>query len=329
MRLISILSRPPATIFLSTLMLLPTAPALAQHDCVPYTPTPASGNFDNNWSDSADHDVYQFTVPDDPAGGYVTVELTTTAPARPWLNVSYQQAGPAISSGGTTDANPQEITVVFEVAASQTYWLEVFEFQHPPEEDHPWPYQLSWTFTSRPDCYEPNDGVPNSWPAPTGTARLIPLEQVIEATSIAGHLGPGIAAGDAHNFDWYEIMLASSSEISIGTLQVPTDQAIKLRLWDSNGVVRLETGNPVVGRTIHAGPALLAPGSYYLETYPFVRGLGSVRTSPGQAVPSHFDRPYQLVVTTEPLGTGCGFYSVFCDDLETGDTTEWSSHVPP
>jgi len=317
----------PIPVLMALCLSLPI-PALAEHDCVPYQPTQAGGSFDDTWSDPGDHDEYSFTVPDDPAGGYVTVEFSTPAPVRPWLNLTVEQGGAAISSGGTTDANPHEITVVFEVAASQTYWLEVFEFLPAPIDDHPWPYQLSWSFTSRPDCYEPNNGTPNSWPAPEATARAIPLELVIEATSIAGHLEAGIAGGDAHNFDWYKFTLPSPTEISMGTLRVPSDQRIKLTLRDGTGLAKMATGNPDLGGLVQAGPTLLQAGTYYLEVYPFVRGLGYVRPSLGESIPSHFDQPYQLVVTAGPLDVECGFQPLFCDRFESGDTSFWSVTVP-
>jgi len=314
---------------IAALCLLHIVPASAQHDCIPYEPTEAGGNFDNAWSDSEDRDEYQFTVPNDPAGGYVTIQFTTPAPVRPWLNLTYQQHGAAISSGGTSDGNPHEITVVFEVAASQTYWLEVFEFLSVPDEQHPWPYQLSWSFTSRPDCYEPNNGTPNSWPGPTATSREIPLEEIIEATSIAGHLAASIAGGDEHNYDWFDFTLASQTELSIGTLMVPTDQRIKMRLWDQNGTARMDTGNPELGGLAQAGPTTLSPGTYFLEVSPFVRGFGSARPSLGEPIPSHFDRSYQLVVTTEDLDVECGFRSLFCDGFESGDTARWAVTAIP
>jgi hypothetical protein len=315
-------------LILSALCLSLPIPALAQHDCIPYQPSDAGGDFDNDWSDPNDIDEYQFTVPNDPAGGYVTVEFRTAAPVRPWLNLTAEQGDAAISGGGTTDSNPHEISVVFEVAAGETYWLEVYEFVPAPINDHPWAYELSWTFTSRVDCYEPNNGTPASWPDPISTARAIPLEQVIVATSIAGHIDYTIPAGSAHNFDWYEVTLSSPTEISIGTLHVPSDQKIKLTMRDSSNSAVMGTGNPELGGLIQAGPTLLSAGTYYLEVYPFDRGLSDVRPSRGEPIPSHFDQPYHLVVTAQPLDVECGFMPLFCDGFESGDALEWSFFMP-
>lgn len=300
--------------------------AESQHDCVPYTPSMAEGSFDNTWSVPSEQDDYQFTVPSDPGGGYVTIEFSTTAPASPWMTVLVAGHPGSISSGGTNPPGGQQITVVFEVAPGQTYDIEVSEFLNAPIEDHPVSYQLSWTFTGKADCYEPNDGR-DIWPDPQAVSKAIPLEQVIEAYSLAGHITNSIVSTHDNNYDWYDVTLAASTNISLATLKVPADQKLKLRLFNEAQSVVMESSNPVLGGTIQVGPTLLPAGTYYLETLPFDRGASSARPSAGEPVPDHFNTSYKLVVTAQPIPS-CGYQAVFCDDFETGDSILWSSTNP-
>ncbi|MEN8163222.1 MAG: hypothetical protein ABFS37_03755 [Acidobacteriota bacterium] len=318
----------PVSILLSltTVLLLASTYAGAQHDCVPYEPSTAQGSFDNTWSVPNEQDIYQFTVPSDPGGGYVTVTFSTIAPASPWLTLLVSGPPGSISSGGTNPAGEQDITVVFEVAPSQTYQVEVTEFLNAPVDDHPVPYQLSWSYTGRADCYEPNDGR-DIWPDPQSSAKEIPLETVIEAYALAGHIDNYVIVTDDNNYDWYDFTLNAPTEISVGTLQVPSDQKMRLRVFNEAGSMVMATDNPDLGGTVQAGPTLLAEGTYYLEAAPFDRGSSAVRPTAGQAIPDHFNTPYQLVVTAEPLDP-CGFQVVFCDDFETGNTDFWDLISP-
>lgn len=307
-------------------ILLTPLSAESQHDCVPYVPSTASGSFDNTWAVPGEQDDYQFTVPADPGGGYVTIDFNTTAPSSPWLRVFVAGPPGSISSGGTNPAGQQQVVVVFEVAPGQTYDIEVSEWLPAPIEDHPVPYQLSWTFTGKADCYEPNDGR-DIWPDPQSSSKAIPLETVIEAFSLAGYITNFIVSTDDNNYDWYDFTLAAPTEISIATLRVPADQRLKLRLFDEAQSVVMESPNPVLGGTVQTGPELLAAGTYYLEAAPFDRGASVARPSAGEAVPDHFNAPYKLVVTAEPIPS-CGYQAVFCDDFETGDHGQWSSVIP-
>jgi len=311
--------------FLIALQLVP-ARAESQHDCVPYTPSMADGSFDNTWSVPGEQDDYQFTVPSDPGGGYVTIEFSTTSPASPWMTVLVDGHPGSISSGGTNPPGGQQITVVFEVAPSETYDIEVTEWINAPIEDHPVSYQLSWVFTGKADCYEPNDGR-DIWPDPQSSSKAIPLEQVIEAYSLAGHITNSIVTTHDNNYDWYDFTLAAPAEISLATLKVPADQRFKLRLFNEAQSVVMASPNPVLGGTVQTGPELLASGTYYLEATPIERGASSARPSGGEPIPDHFNTSYKLVVTAQPIPS-CGYQAVFCDDFETGDSDQWSSTSP-
>lgn len=314
-----------ALALLISLQLVPSQ-AAAQHDCVPYTPSTAEGSFDNTWSVPGEQDDYQFSVPSDPGGGYVTIELSTTAPASPWMAVLVAGHPGSISSGGTNPPGGQQITIVFEVAPGQTYDIQASEFLNAPIEDHPVSYQLSWTFTGKADCYEPNDGR-DIWPDPQSNSKAIPIEQVIEAYSLAGHITNSVVSTHDNNYDWYDFTLAVPAEISLATLKVPADQKLKLRLFNEAQSLVMQTSSPVLGGTIQIGPELLAAGTYYLEAAPFDRGNSSARPSAGEAIPDHFNTSYKLVVTVGAI-PACGYGALFCDDFETGDPDLWSLTNP-
>jgi hypothetical protein len=277
-------------------------PAYAQHDCVPYQATPAGQVINSTWEALFERDNYQFTVPADRGGGYVIAKMETTAPSRPHMRIvppSSQASQGVVAQVAPSFPGPSPYTleVAFEVAAGATYYVEIFD--DGAASSFPAPYTWSWTFFSRVDCYEPNDGGPSNWPTPIATSKTVPLNQVPEAYSLAGHLDYAISAIDANNFDWYDFTLANPTEIWLATLAVPLDQSIRIRLYDSGGS-QLVDQVPPIGRTGLIGPTLLQPGTYYLDLHPEVRGDGNVTLSEGQSLPDHFNRPYQFIVATAP-----------------------------
>lgn len=297
-------------------------PAQAQHDCVPYTPSTAGQTILGAWDAPGEKDIYQFTAPSDPGGGYVTVSIHSAAPSSPWLTILVPGPPGSISSGSTNPAGQQNIDVVFEVAPDQIYQIEATEFLNAPIEDHPVSYELSWDFTGRADCYEPNNGR-DIWPDPQSSSKEIPIDTVIEAYSLAGYVNNSITSVDDNNYDWYDFTLSEATEIWIGTVKSPADQKIKLRLFNDAQSNLLETPNPDLGGTTQAGPRLLPAGTYYLETAPFDRGASVARPLHGEPIPDHFGSTYQLIVSTQAFPE-CGFWSIFCDGFESSDISMWS-----
>jgi hypothetical protein len=256
----------------------------------------------------------------------VTVTVGTSAPSSPWVSVLVPGEVGAISSGGTNPAGQQDIVVVFEAAPNQTYEIAAAEFLNAPIEDHPVSYQVSWTFSGRADCYEPNSGR-DIWPDPQASSKAIPRDQVIEAFSLAGYVKNSITTVDDNNYDWFDVTLTEPTDVWIGTVKVPADQKVKLRLFNEAKSVRLETPNPDLGGTIQAGPVSLIPGTYYIEAAPIARGAGAVRPLAGDPIPDHFNSTYKLIVSSSPIPS-CGYSAVFCDDFEVGDTAAWSGSTP-
>lgn len=288
-------------------LLLPplAASAQAQHDCVPYEPTVAGKVYDDptiNWGQAFEKDKYQFTVPDDPGGGYVIARVETSAPSQPAMLII-----PPLGSGGVitqqaptqpASPNPQVLEVAFEVDSGITYDVVIQESVVSSTPAFPVHYKWSWTFISRVDCYEENDGRANNWPSPVGTSKTIPVDQVLEAYGLAGHQSYGIAPFDDNNHDWYDFTINAPTEIMIGTLEVPTDQGIRVRLFDNKGLTLLDQ-RPQVGGTAVIGPRLLQPGTYFVELLPEEGGERQVTLSEGEQIPDHFDRPYKFIISNQ------------------------------
>ena len=280
-------------------LLLLAAAAHAQQDCVLYEPTEAGEVINGTWQQAFERDNYRFTVPADPGGGYVIARINTNAPSRPHMRIIPPSGQGVVAQVAPSfpGSSPQTLEVAFEVDAGTTFAVEIFEDAVSSAGAFPVPYRWSWTFVSRVDCYEPNDGLPSNWPDPIATSKTVPLDQVQEAYSLAGHLTFGIRAFEAHNVDWYDFTLAVPTEIWLATLEVPTDQSIRIRLFDGGGGL-LHDRVPPIGETGVIGPILLQPGTYYLDLHPHVRGEGNVTLSEGGVLPDHFERPYQFIIST-------------------------------
>jgi len=266
------------------------------HDCSPYKATEARGDLSSVWSIPNQKNHRQFTVPNDPAGGYVMVTLTADHPSlTPSMSIGVApRMGRVIqTSGGAKDS--RTITDVFEVAGGVTYDVAVNPSKNAPTNDYPVSYSLNWKFVGRVDCYEPNDAEQKRWATVLPVAKAIPLNRVIEASSIVGLDETGISG--ARLFDWYKFTLDEPRTVTIRTLQVPENVQAGLRLFSEEGRFVMGAPKPALGATTLSAPKLLPAGSYYLEWIPAKRGNASARTSEGQKIPNHFVQTYRISVT--------------------------------
>jgi hypothetical protein len=249
-----------AAIVLASLLL--AVAAQAQHDCFPYELTEAGEVINSTWAAQFERDNYQFTVPADPGGGYVIARIETTAPSRAQMRIIPPDGQGVVAQVAPSfpGPSPQVLEVAFEVDAGTTFDVEIFEDAVSQPADFPVPYKWSWTFVSRVDCYEANDGSPGNWPDPIAGSKTIPLDQVLEAYSLAGHQTFVISAFDAQNFDWYNFTLDEPTEVWLATLTTPLDQSIRVRLFGSDGLTVVDQV-PETGQTGLIGPTLLQPGT--------------------------------------------------------------------
>ncbi|REJ86161.1 MAG: hypothetical protein DWQ36_21885 [Acidobacteria bacterium] len=309
---------------------LVAAPASAQHDCIPYTPTEAGTTINSNWAVPGEQDDYQIVIPDDPGGGYVIASVSTSAPSEPMMRIIPPSGQGVVTDIATTTngPSPHTLTVAFEVDADTTFDVEIIEDTVAPIDQHPVAYTWTWTFVSQVDCYEPNDGSPSSWPDPSFDAREIPLDQELTAYAIAGHQASSIPNDADHSWDWYELTLGAPTDLWLATTKIPDDQRLRMRLYPSDGPPAIASGtSSVAGDEISFGPVTVPAGTWYLEIHPIDNGEEDARLSEGESLPDHFITPYRWVVSTAPIAD-CGFMAIFCDGFESGDTTLWSTSVP-
>ena len=306
---------PIALIALFSTVLAGMAAAQEQHDCVPYEPTEAGGNFSSNWETVNERDDWQITIPDDPGGGYVTATLATERQDLVTLfDISTFPVWGGDFVGGIADNPGPEIIAVFEAAAGQSYNIKTYLGVNAPLEDYPIDYSLDWVFTSKVDCYEPNDAETTRWPDPVDVAKAIPVDLAIKATSIVGYIQTGIKG--ARLFDWYKFTLNEPTEVIFGTFQVPKDVRTGLRLFNATGGFIQDAPVPdLAGSTTRSEKTELPAGTYYLEFFPVNPGERAVRPLDGEEIPDHFDTPYRFGIANK-IDFDC-LGAIHCDGFET------------
>ena len=261
------------------------------HECVDYEPSQADGGLGGDWADPFDEDEYTFSVPDDPGGGYVRVSHSSPDPIIPTMNtnVSPPIAGTITGGSAAQSSNERARVDVFEVAPGQSYHVLVTQFFKAPAELYPLSYDGGWTYESRVDCYEPNDSFEQ--------AKAIPTGEVIEAFGIAGHKDYFIRNRDPQTLDWYRFTLTKPQQVEIEFLQVADNQQVNLRLLDGAEQVVLSESAPE-GQIFTQDAGVLDAGTWYLEVHPVPDARKALLLS-GDAIPDHFDTPYQFRLNVE------------------------------
>jgi hypothetical protein len=157
-------------------------------------------------------DTRNITVPADPGGGSVTVSLKANAGIRPLLGVQVLPlVGGSIFTEATEPARnlaPPLLEMVFEVAPGRSYQLTLRAAAAAGGVTFPQSYTANWSFTSRVDCYEPNDTL--------ATAKAIPMENPILASFITGYRDSNsIPALSVPTLDFYRFELHAPTTVRI------------------------------------------------------------------------------------------------------------------
>jgi hypothetical protein len=273
------------------------------HECVMYEPSEAGGDLSGSWTaEVGGGDVFRtITVPDDAGGGYVTVRVKSSASIRPAL---FAEVVPAASgsinlTGQTTtdpaiNPDPTLVEAVFEVAPDRTYRLTMRGNNAAGASiTYPQPFTASWSFTSRVDCYEPNDTLE--------TATAIPLEKPIQASFIAGFRDSNsIVSGSAPTLDIYRFQLHAPSAVRITLSDVADDVRPRLIVYDEGGAQIGSTAlAPAAGENAVYESAGALPAGWYRVRVDTDFGVGrrsSLISNTDTAIPSHFQQDYTLVV---------------------------------
>lgn len=271
----------------------------ALHECVPYAPSSAGADISGSWTASgAAGDVFEtITVPVDAGGGYVTVTLQAPAPVAPnlFVEVVPETSGSIGGVVGGNNADPHSLAFAFEVAPGRSYLLTLRAANTVGgSATFPVDYTADWSFTSRVDCYEPDNDT-------LDTAKAIPLDLQIEASFIAGYRDVNsILTGHPTTQDWYRFELTTARAIEVSLDSVPSNVRARLSLFSEAGsqvgtVTADATGELV---TLDFFGAELPAGWYTLRAnVPF--GVDrKANVSDGGAAPPHFGTNYQLTVNT-------------------------------
>ena len=112
------------------------------HECIPYRPTAVDGSLNGEWLTPEGQGSVSFTSPQDPGGGYWTVNLSCDLPAVPRLHItSGQDTGHIFSQTNNGEPDPQSITAIIEAGPSTGFTATAIEDSGALEDDHP----INWT----------------------------------------------------------------------------------------------------------------------------------------------------------------------------------------
>jgi hypothetical protein len=279
------------------------------HECVMYEPTPTVPvDISGQWSTSgqAGQVVEIITVPADPGGGYVTVRLQSTESMRPQIfaEVLPEATGGIVLSGQTTtdpaiNPDPTLVEAVFEVAPGRSYQLTLRGLNAAGASiTYPQSFTASWSFTSRVDCYEPNDTLE--------TATAIPMENPIQASFIAGFRDSNsIPATSEPTLDFYRFELHAPSAVRITLSDVADEVRPRLIVYDEDGSpVGSSALAPAAGESaVYESTGALPAGWYRVRVdvglSPSAFRRSSLTSNTDTKVPPHFLQDYTLLVESQ------------------------------
>lgn len=227
-----------------------------------------------------ENDWYEFTVPSDPAGGYVKVEYTNVG-AFSVFSEFYNAADNGMIGQEYADNDGQNLTLWFSVAPGNKYRVNTHSFISTSSDQK---YTMKASYTKVDDTFEPNDT--------QATAKPLTLGTPVNAYMFTGYKGGSI--GEAEYADWYSVTLAGTT-INASIENVPTDVEIYMELFDAGGTsILYEIGaNPGANKTLTKTG--LTAGTYSLLLKPFAPN-SSMSYGKGATPPDHFTRAYKLTV---------------------------------
>ena len=280
------------------IIVLPCDPCTGElHECFPYMPNDESNSATGAWAVPNEQDDFLnlLVTPSDPGGGYWEVSLATAAPAIPWLIIDNDiSSGGAISSGSAAGSSNEQVRKAsFLGYPGESYSLQVDPFFEGIIDQYPWEYNINYNFTSKEDCYEPNDVLAD--------AKAIPKDFEIEAFAIGGYRDYFVTAGAEQTFDWYKITVDTPSKVRVQLTQSPSDIRIDLRLFASETTAVSISTNVTSGGQFDNGRLIyiesnaeLEAGTYYIEVHPSNATRSIVNDEPK---PDHWDTMYKLRAT--------------------------------
>jgi len=229
-----------------------------------------------------------FSAPGDPSGGVVEVKLLGP-PAGPGLKVRI--GGGRGATADTVVDQGLQAKVAFEIGPGQQFFVNARSVRHAPIEEYPVSYQILWTYTGKPDCWEPNDSMDQ--------AKPVPLDEEVQAYFIAKR------DSNAHNHDqhddWYRFTLAGPDVVIVRLLAVPSDVQAGLGIYqpDGNRVRQVAAkGASAPGQTIVLEAGEIPAGEYFLKASTASFAGGMAASEGDEPHPPHFGSPYIFRVET-------------------------------
>jgi len=188
--------------------------------------------------------------------------------------------------------DPSLLEMVFEVAPGRQYQLTL-RAASAIGITFPQGYTASWSFTSRVDCYEPNDTL--------ATAKAIPMENPIQASFIAGFRDSNsLLVTSEPTLDFYRFELHAPTAVRITLSDVVATVRPRLILYDEAGsTVGSAALAPAAGQNAVLTSGTLAAGWYRVRVdtgSPPALAREAHTSRSNEVIPPHFLQDYTLVV---------------------------------
>ncbi|MBX3228578.1 MAG: PPC domain-containing protein [Labilithrix sp.] len=225
---------------------------------------------------SKDDDFYEFTTPDDKAGGLLEITFTNVKDGRIESTLFTAADNDKIGSEYETTKGADH-RVYLGVAPNVKYRLMVTSWST-ANDAFSYDFKVSYTKTS--DEFEPNDTREEAKPITVGT-------------SIEGTLTPKItlAGADKGWSDWFSVDLASGGT-TIKLENVATNLSGEIELYNADGARIGSDYSSTKGANVTLSKAVSA-GKHYVRVMPW---SNIPHTGKGPA-PDNFERRYKLTVT--------------------------------
>ena len=262
------------------------------HECTPYEPTVFEDSLSGSWASAQDssHETI-LTVPADPGGGVLELELDTGADGpTAWLEIFAEgdDVGAVAGSSAAGTEDPQTKYIDFAVAPGQGYQINLRQWDSLPAEQYPAAYELRWRYISLVDCFEPNDT--------REQAREIVLGLPLEAYLHAGYTSNQFPV-EAYD-DWYAVDLAEAGAIAAELVDAPGPTLrTEILITDAAGTQLGLDGSDAGGDAYTVTTGELEPGRYFVRVGVWAGQPMAIADQ--EPTPASWSTPYTLVVRSE------------------------------
>lgn len=269
-----------------------------EHDCSTYNAEGSNNAIGDDWEAPNETDFYGAFVPStgQPGGGIYTVTLSNGDGVVPGLKVtSSNDSSGAISNGTAAGTDNETVrTTSFIAHPGVSYDVDAHYSSYVIVDNPPITYNLSYSFSGKMDCYEPNDVISES--------KRIPKNQVIEAYALTGYINNSVVTNEPQNFDYYKVRLETTAKLKVELLQVPSSVNLGIAILnlDESGI---GASREEISGTVSEDGAIyntttnsaLPSGNYVVRVY--IGGTKKTVINDGEATPEHWNMPYKFKVT--------------------------------